>query len=256
LNESWFLSLQEVREAIDAVGGIVAWLVIGQITLLIAVPVWIEFLVSALVGGVASYLGVYLLANTDTKQRSHCLAFAVACGLSWKPVVEAATTLVSKGITQNRAEADTANTKETARTLNETAAQGELPSRIDATATAATNLVNRLAEVQDTPIADTARRQVTAAIGVVEKKGEKEPMAAVQALAKVSEAAAAAKEPDLSLKAGESLYNLGTKTDDKAVTTSAVAGLERVELMARAKAQTPLALQLRARREEMVRRIQ
>ncbi len=42
----------------------------------------------------AGYLGVYVIAKTDTRQLTHCLGFAVACGLSWAPIMDATTALV------------------------------------------------------------------------------------------------------------------------------------------------------------------
>lgn len=44
----------------------------------------------------AGFLGVYLIAKTDTSQLTHALGFAIACGLSWAPIMDATTALVKQ----------------------------------------------------------------------------------------------------------------------------------------------------------------
>jgi hypothetical protein len=51
-----------------------------------------------LCGMLAACLGVYLLANTDRKDFARCLCFAAACGLAWKPVLDAGTEVVKTGV--------------------------------------------------------------------------------------------------------------------------------------------------------------
>lgn len=44
----------------------------------------------------AGFLGVYLVAKTDTSHRAHAIAFAIACGLSWAPIIKASSALVEE----------------------------------------------------------------------------------------------------------------------------------------------------------------
>ncbi len=51
-------------------------------------------------GMAAGYLGVYVIARTDTTKMAHALGFALACGLSWAPVIDASGALVQQHIEQ------------------------------------------------------------------------------------------------------------------------------------------------------------
>lgn len=42
------------------------------------------------------YLGVYLVAKTDTSHRMHALGFAMACGISWAPIMQASSALIKQ----------------------------------------------------------------------------------------------------------------------------------------------------------------
>ncbi|MGI0117507.1 hypothetical protein [Zooshikella sp. RANM57] len=44
----------------------------------------------------AGFLGVYVIAKTDTSQFAHALGFAIACGLSWAPIMDASTALIKQ----------------------------------------------------------------------------------------------------------------------------------------------------------------
>lgn len=59
-------------------------------------------------GGLAGYLGVVLIAKTDTKEHFHASAFALACGLFWGPVITGAKAIV----TQKEAQETARNTKQ------------------------------------------------------------------------------------------------------------------------------------------------
>lgn len=49
-----------------------------------------------LVGMAAGFIGVYLIANSDTKDLWRTLALSLVCGLFWQPVFEGAKSLVAK----------------------------------------------------------------------------------------------------------------------------------------------------------------
>ena len=42
------------------------------------------------VGAASALIGVYLIANSDTKETRHTLAFALVCGIFWQPVLKSA----------------------------------------------------------------------------------------------------------------------------------------------------------------------
>lgn len=81
-----------------ALGGLLAWIYAISVgeppeqTTYWIVPAW------SLLGMGASFIGVYLIANTDTRYTLRCLAFAIVCGFSWQPIYEAGRALVDKHI--------------------------------------------------------------------------------------------------------------------------------------------------------------
>ena len=50
----------------------------------------------ALLGMFAAFIGVFVIANTDTRDFLRCLGFALLCGFSWKPVYDAGAALVTQ----------------------------------------------------------------------------------------------------------------------------------------------------------------
>ena len=88
--------------AFGGAGGILSW--IYAVTIFQApeasgiytLIAWMTF------GMAASFLGVYLIANTDTRAIYRCLAFALLCGFSWKPTFEAAEALIDKQTAASR----------------------------------------------------------------------------------------------------------------------------------------------------------
>ena len=88
--------------AAGATGGVLSWIyamTIGQPPA--TSGIWTLFAWMAF-GMAAAYLGVYLIANTDTSVLSRCLAFALLCGFSWKPTLEAADALYQKHTADRR----------------------------------------------------------------------------------------------------------------------------------------------------------
>jgi capsule polysaccharide export protein KpsE/RkpR len=56
-------------------------------------------------GAIAGFLGVYLIAKTDPAQTGHAIAFSLACGVFWGPVISGAEAIVTKEKTQAIAQA-------------------------------------------------------------------------------------------------------------------------------------------------------
>jgi hypothetical protein len=77
-----------------AVGGLLAWL-IAAVNVGVDAAWGLSLAASVLGGAVAAGAGVYLLANTDTKQAARCIFFSVFCGVSWQPIVETAKNLAN-----------------------------------------------------------------------------------------------------------------------------------------------------------------
>ena len=82
------------------IGGFLSWvyaITVGQPPMLhslLAIPA------SIALGAGAAFVGIFALAHTDTRVLTRCLAFAVLCGLSWKPIYDAGNALVKQSIRQ------------------------------------------------------------------------------------------------------------------------------------------------------------
>lgn len=112
---------------VGAVGGALSWvfaITIGVRPVLN--QVWLAVPATMLLGAGAAYIGVYLLASSDTAQVHRCLAFALVCGVAWKPVWDAGTALVDQTTRQHRLYAEATRlevrSREVTRALAETSA--------------------------------------------------------------------------------------------------------------------------------------
>lgn len=94
-------SLQQRKAAFIVVAGVVggfgAWvwaIAVGPSPLLdkpvLAIPAYM------FLGGIAGFLGVYLIAKTDPAQTAHAIAFSLACGIFWGPVISGAEAIVNR----------------------------------------------------------------------------------------------------------------------------------------------------------------
>lgn len=79
------------------VGGLGAWVwatTVGPSPLLgnpwVAIPAYM------FLGAIAGFLGVYLVAKTDPAQTAHAIAFSLACGVFWGPVISGAEAMVKR----------------------------------------------------------------------------------------------------------------------------------------------------------------
>jgi len=54
-------------------------------------------LASSALGTGAGFIGVYVIANSDTRSLLRCLGFALLCGFSWKPVYDGGEAIVKQG---------------------------------------------------------------------------------------------------------------------------------------------------------------
>jgi hypothetical protein len=91
------LSLAKAVGIAGLIGGLGAWVwanIVGPPPLItnpyIAVPGYM------FMGGLAGFLGVYLIAKTDPSARTHAIAFSLACGLFWGPVISGAEAVVNR----------------------------------------------------------------------------------------------------------------------------------------------------------------
>ena len=168
-----------------AIGGMVYWVL--QVATGIA-PFgfrWYGSVPAALlVGGVAAFLGVYLLANSDTTSRGdlkHTLAFALVCGIAWSTVIAGAQQQVTSATGAVRA--DTAQDKVASlQNALKTDNRAEVGRKVTDTAAATAHAVQSLSSTADdqvkTKIVDSSQE----AVKTISEAARIDPAASIEAL--------------------------------------------------------------------------
>jgi len=187
-----------------AIGGFLSWVYSVATGHHPPLP-WYGWIPSSVALGVgASFLGVYLLANSDlqgTKSFFRGIAFAGMCGFAWKPIYDAGGALVEDTI-QKKAEQRALSRAEDAAGLASSlpqTPQAELPAKISETKKAAMELLDKLPEVHDRE----ARQKVESATTNL-----------VSSLREVKQCEGAACDPNIEAKKIDAYDDVGHKALD------------------------------------------
>jgi len=76
-------------------------------------------------GAIAGFLGVYLIAKTDPAQTIHAIAFSLACGVFWGPVISGAEAIVNRSNVEKASREVAAQQVEVVRAQTEIARQAQ-----------------------------------------------------------------------------------------------------------------------------------
>jgi hypothetical protein len=99
-------------------GGLLAWLIAATFPGYFSDKIIsLEIAKYILGGGLASMVGVYVIANTDTAQFARAASFAAICGLTWPTVLDSAVALISKSVKDRPAAEVSENIKNTREAL-------------------------------------------------------------------------------------------------------------------------------------------
>ncbi len=85
-----------------AIGGLLSWVYSITLGLSTVLAGWQAVVASVTLGMGASFLGVYLIANTDTAPFYDALGFAVLCGFAWKPIYDGGAHLLTRQLNNKR----------------------------------------------------------------------------------------------------------------------------------------------------------
>jgi len=190
-----------------AVGGLVYWTsqrVVGihpfNLRWYAAVPA------SLLFGAVAGFLGVYLIANSDTsdKELRHTLAFALICGVCWNPVIEAGKQTVNAAIGASDARSAEKQVDTLQQTLksNNTAGVKQAISTIVQTTSQA---IQKLPDIHDAEVKKNIQDASQATAKTLAQAAREHPDASIAGLEELGKAAAANKDFTLVKSVAESL---------------------------------------------------
>lgn len=159
-----------------AFGGLASWAYSLTVGRMLDMHWSLAALLCILLGAVAGLLGVYIIAKSDTRDRVHLIAFAVLCGLSWRPIIDGASAYVQlKNLNEEDAEHAT------------TALAGGKPDEV---ADAAGRLMRTSARLNDPRRQPQAEALVAKSVESLKRGGPE----AQKQLARVRAAAAASKD--------------------------------------------------------------
>jgi len=187
-----------------AIGGLASWCV----QLLIGVspysrPAYVILPLLIVVGGIAAALGVFLIANSDTTQLKHTLAFAVACGIFWQPVIQSARSFVVQTSTASQtASLQTANSEVGKAASSDV---GNLPSKVAMASKLTTDLLSKVPATADSDLKAGVVAESTRSVDQIVAATPKAPEESLTALQAIGEAAVKSNQTEL---ANRVLYKL------------------------------------------------
>lgn len=202
------------------IGGLVFW-VLTRITGILPFDwLWYASVPTALLlGGVSSFLGVFLLANSDTSKTTelkHTLAFALICGVVWSPVIDAAKQVVLGAVAANKA--DTAKTD--ASQLNATVSTGStaaVENQVAKTQQTTLDAVKTLPTVTNAGVRQKVLSDSQDALSALVDASSKAPEASVNAIATIGNEAASSGDPTVARKTLDALTRLQKRSPEAAV---------------------------------------
>jgi hypothetical protein len=176
--------------ACGGVGGLVYWLLQHAAGLDPFGWRWYAGLpTTALLGAFASVVGVYIVANSDTAELKHTLAFALICGLAWKPIINSATDSVTDAIHARQGDSAVSlavELKQQAQTGTVQQVQAKATQTAETAAQLQTTLATARNEAVKTKLIHDSRQAVTALTDI----SAKDPRASIQGLTRIGQAAA------------------------------------------------------------------
>jgi len=178
---------------------------------------------SLLLGGVAAFLGVYLIANSDTSQAAelkHTLAFALVCGIVWSPVIDAAKQTALGAFAAKQAD----SAKDSAGQLKQEVAQGtptKVEQQIAKTAQTTSEAVKSLPAVTNNDVKEKIISDSQDAVAALVDASQKAPDASIKALSTIGKEAAASGNPVVTRSILDGLQTVQTKSPASAAKAEA-----------------------------------
>ena len=176
-----------------AAGGFVSWVYSETVGTKMALPIAAAIAACLVLGAAAALISVYVVANSDVNNTPRLLAFALICGIFWKPVLDSSVTYVNQKRDAAASNQKSADALETLGTVTGTAQPAALAAATEAT----TDLLRTSDRLKDPELEKTATLRTEELIGAISAKSETDPAAAVAALTDVRAAAEATQNPRL-----------------------------------------------------------
>jgi len=189
-----------------AIGGLASWC----IQLLIGVapynkPAYLVLPLLVVVGGIAAALGVFLIANSDTKELKHTLAFAIACGVFWQPVIQSARSFVGQTSTASQTATLQSANDEVAKAA--TSGTGNLPAKVAMASKLTTDLLSKVSATPDADVKAGVVAESTRTVDQISAAAPRAPEESLGALQAIGEAAVKSNQTEVAKRV---LYKLDT----------------------------------------------
>jgi len=225
MNVDW----REVRlvAAAGAVGGFLSWVYAEVLGTPIGLGGAWSFLAALCLGTGAGILGVYLVAKTDMQAAVHGLVFAMACGFSWKPVLEATGALVDARIEEQREEEVDRET-DTAQQASQKLAGGARDESALEDSVAATRSALRVSVKSVDSLEERSRQLQEIVVNITQAKGFSVEER-IRSLHAIGDTAASAGDQGLAFLSIQAITQLSATEDgDQAVRDQAATAVEGI----------------------------
>lgn len=203
-------------------------------------------------GAAAAVIGVYLLANSDTKAVARCIALALACGLAWKPVIDAGSALVTQTTDQENNEDVAKRTEDLQSMVTGLSTTKDLPATLVEMEQKAARIVRLLPKVTDAEVRADAEDSIRALVAGIERVMPQRPRESVSVLTRLAVAGLETRQPQFAPMVLGALHDVGIAAEDPAVSSSAFGGLEQIASAADTRPEAALAAEARYLGAEVV----
>ena len=199
------------------IGGFLSWIYIITVGQPLLQTWWKAIPASIVLGMGASFIGVYVIANSDTRALFRCLGFALLCGFSWKPVYDAGGALI-KQTTTRHAEQQVLNLSKTSQKLASALSKTPpelLPSKINETTKTTTDLLWAFFKVDNPNIRSQVQSRAREAMTAIKNVTTQNPEEAAKALTEIGTVAVETKEPQTADLTIQLLGGIGVEAKEK-----------------------------------------
>lgn len=146
-----------------------------------------------LFGGCAAFLGVFLVANTDTKDLKHAAAFALACGIGWQPIIQGSIAIVTQAQTGKSSKDLGEKTSQLQQLIKADGApdahREAIAKKVEETAGDASALTHGLSEVTNDETKKELEKQYKVTFETLEKASNVTPTNSIRGFASIRHAA-------------------------------------------------------------------
>lgn len=238
------------------IGGVLSWvfsITIGRPAVLES-P-WQAIPAFAALGMGAAFIGVYVIAHSDTRALMRCLGFALLCGVSWKPIFDAGDALVEQSIGR-RADADVTRLTAQLEQYNQIlllASEDELPEQIRHAANITAELLTTLPKSNDPHLRKLAEVRIKQTVAALRKTiDHADPKEIAEVLAEVGMAGAVSGSPEVAHAAARSLGSVVRTTTDRSIALFALEKLGSISAIVSRESSPWLAFSLDEARAEAI----